>query len=183
MFGVKVRVVTFAICATIAVGAALHGCGGQLPTPGGRAGSGGSGPSTGQAGTMGRGGVGGSGRGGMGPSGRGGASASVGTGGTAFGEPACVSTVVKGGACAPADQQFCYKTCGPEKTGVKSETCSGGVYAEMSGCSFDVTRDYSCYAIPSTANLACPQNAIIQASTPCGVDRCVLCNDISGLPG
>ena len=33
-------------------------------------------------------------------------------------------------------QQFCYKTCGPEKTGVKSETCTtAGTYAEMSGCS------------------------------------------------
>ena len=37
-----------------------------------------------------------------------------------------------GAACTPADQQFCYKTCGPEKTGVKTDTCAAnGVYAEM----------------------------------------------------
>ena len=39
----------------------------------------------------------------------------------AFGEPACLSTVAKGGACTAADQQMCYKTCGPVKSGVKLE--------------------------------------------------------------
>ena len=68
----------------------------------------------------------------------------TGTGGTAaFGEPACLSTVVKGGACTPTDQQFCYKTCGPEKTGVKTETCTtAGTYAEMSGCSFEPSQGF-----------------------------------------
>src|SRR5215471_7707584 len=59
-------------------------------------------------------------------------------GGSGFGQPVCPSTVSKGGACAATDVQFCYKTCGPEKSGVKSETCqTSGTYAEMSGCSFD----------------------------------------------
>src|SRR4030095_12571608 len=85
----------------------------------------------------------------------------------AFGQPACLSTVVKGGACTPAYQQFCYKTCGPEKTGVKTETCTtSGIYAEMSGCSFDPAKDYSCYKIPTAANTQCP------AGTPMGSASC-----------
>ena len=39
---------------------------------------------------------------------------------------------------------------------MKSETCAGGVYAEMSGCSFDPSRDYSCYSLPGVANAICP---------------------------
>ena len=68
----------------------------------------------------------------------------TGTGGTAaFGEPACLSTVIKNGACTPTDQQFCYKTCGPEKTGVKTETCTtAGTYAEMSGCTFEPSQGF-----------------------------------------
>jgi hypothetical protein len=89
----------------------------------------------------------------------------------------------KGGACTPTDPQLCYKTCGPEKTGDKSETCTGGVYAEMSGCYFDPVRDYGCYKIPATANTACPAGETPQATKDCTVDHCILCNSTGGLPG
>ena len=70
--------------------------------------------------------------------------AATGTGGAApSASPPASSTVIKGGACTPTDQQFCYKTCGPEKTGVKTETCTtAGTYAEMSGCSFDPSQGF-----------------------------------------
>src|SRR5262245_53147929 len=111
MPGVRVGVVTFAVGAAVAVGVALHGCGGQLPTPGGRAGTGGSTTPTGQAGVTGRGGRGGMGTGGRagGPGGTGG---SVGAGGAAFGEPVCPAEVVQAAPCLP-DVQLCYRTCGP----------------------------------------------------------------------
>jgi hypothetical protein len=107
------------------------------------------------------------------------------TGGTAaFGEPACLSTVVKGGACLPTDQQFCYKTCGPEKTGVKTETCTtAGTYAEMSGCSFEPSRDFSCYKIPTTAQTACPAGVTPQGTGTCDVPHCTLCNSLQGVVG
>ena len=127
------------------------------------------------AATTGRGGSGGT-------TGGGGTSGSAGTSGGGFGQPACLSTVTKGGACASTDQQFCYKTCGPEKTGVKSETCTGGVYAEMSGCTFDPSMDYSCYAIPGVANASCPV-VVPQASATCNVPACTACNSIQGLAG
>jgi hypothetical protein len=78
--------------------------------------------------------------------------------------------------------QLCYKTCGPDNLGAKSETCVNGVYAEMSGCSFDPTRDFSCYRIPTTANAICPAGTP-QPSQPCDVPPCTLCNSMQGLPG
>ena len=102
----------------------------------------------------------------------------------AFGEPACVSTVVKGGACTPSDQQFCYKRCGPESIGVKTDTCTtGGVHVEMSGCTFDPSNDYSCYKIPTSANVACAAGTTPQASAPCEVPTCMLCNRLQGMVG
>jgi hypothetical protein len=155
----------------------LQACGGgNTPAITGTAGTDGSGT----AGTTGGGGTTGAG----GTTGTGGSSA-TGTGGTmAFGEPACLSTVVKGGACTPADQQFCYKTCGPERTGVKTETCTtAGTYAEMSGCSFDPSKDYSCYKIPTTAQTACPAGVTPQGSAACDVPHCTLCNSLQGVVG
>ena len=67
-------------------------------------------------------GAGDGGRGGAGVGGMGGGGGV--SGDPSFGQPACPSTVVKGGACAPTDSQFCYKTCGPESVGVKSEMCT-----------------------------------------------------------
>ena len=131
-----------------------------------------------------------------GPAGSAGTTGSAGTSGTGGGggdagaagggfvtEPACPSTVTKGGVCTPTDVPLCYKTCGPEKTGVKSETCStAGVYTEMSGCAFDPANDYSCYSIPAVANPICPAGSL-QAATACEVPPCSLCNSNQGLPG
>ncbi len=106
-------------------------------------------------------------------------------GGTGFGEPVCLSTVAKGAACGPADQQFCYKPCGPVNIGVKSETCTtAGTYTEMSGCSFDPSKDYSCYKITLAVNAACPSGgAAPQAGTACTVPPCTLCNSLQGNVG
>src|SRR6185295_10777558 len=82
----------------IAVGV---GCIGQLPGDGMEHGG-----NTGTAGTSGA-----AGR--AGATGRGGAPGPGGTTGTAgsVGQPSCESTVFKGAACEPSDQQLCYKTC------------------------------------------------------------------------
>jgi hypothetical protein len=124
-----------------------------------------------------------------GTAGAGGSAGTAGTGGGgggsgSFGQPACLSTVTKGGACSPSDQQLCYKTCGPQAVGVKLETCtSGGTYAEMSGCSFDPARDYSCYKLPVAASAACSPGVTPQASTPCDAAACTICNSTQGLTG
>jgi hypothetical protein len=113
----------------------------------------------------------------------------TGTGGTAVGgatgatsfSPSCDAVPVtaagpptKGGACTPTDSQLCYKTCGPQSIGFKSETCTGNVYAEMSGCNFPA-GDYSCYKIPATVSATCPATPP-QASMPCTVAKCTLCS-------
>src|SRR6185437_1499765 len=103
------------------------------------------------------------GTGGSAPEGTGGTTGTGGTGTAGFGQPACGNTmegvaIAKGGTCTAADATagtptaLCYKTCGPEKQGVKSETCpaGGGTYAEMTGCSFDPSKDFSCYKVPAT---------------------------------
>ena len=100
-------------------------------------------------------------------------------GASGFGQPACGNTaagtaIAKNVACTATDTQLCYKTCGPEKTGVKSETCSGGAYAEMTGCSFDATRDFTCYKVPTAADASCPATAP-KASDPCSIPDCVVC--------
>ena len=81
----------------------------------------------------------------------------------------------KGGTCTASDTQLCYKTCGPSSSGFKSETCTGGTYAEQSGCTFPSGTDYSCYKIPATIDAACP-TAIPQASQACDVATCTPCN-------
>jgi len=80
----------------------------------------------------------------------------------------------KAGACTAADPQLCYKTCGPQSIGFKSETCTAGAYAEQSGCSFLATGDYSCYKLPTAVDPTCPTVAP-QANTACTVAPCVLC--------
>src|SRR5688572_990905 len=99
MPGVNVRIV-WVVLALAGIGEALEGCGGSLVD--GLTGAGGQPDPAGTAGTTGAAGRGG--RGG-GPGGRGGAPDAGGSGGV-FGEPVCLSTVVKGGVCTPADQQF-----------------------------------------------------------------------------
>jgi len=81
----------------------------------------------------------------------------------------------KGGACTAADPQLCYKTCGPQSVGFKSETCTAGVYAEQSGCTYPADLDASCYKIPAMIDASCPATAP-QASQPCSVAACTLCN-------
>jgi hypothetical protein len=80
----------------------------------------------------------------------------------------------KGGVCTPTDTQLCYKTCGPLSIGFKSETCTGGSYVEQSSCSFP-DGDYSCYRIPPVISATCPTTTP-QATQPCTVAECVLCN-------
>jgi len=157
MHGVSARAVWVGL-AVAAIGGPLYGCSGKLVAdPLGSAGNGGA---TAPGGTTGSGGV-------------------TGMGGTAFGEPAC-PPVVRGNTCTPDDPQLCYKTCGPERTGVKALTCQvNGTYSEMAGCTFDPTKDYSCYAIPSVANAVCLPGAMPQGSAACDVDHCVLCNSAS----
>jgi len=134
----------------------------------------------GTAGTTGGGGTAGTSEGGSIGTGTGG---TTGTGGSAFGDPACPSTVSKGGACAPTDIQFCYKTCGPEKSGIKSETCqTSGTYSEMSGCMFNPAADYSCYKLPATADPMCT-GITPKASDPCTIDMCHACNSLGGVAG
>jgi len=161
MPGVSARTLWVGL-AVAGIGGALDGCGGKLVgDPSGGAGNGGS---AAPGGTTGSGGV-------------------SGSGGTAFGEPAC-PTAVRGSACLPTDPQVCYRTCGPERTGVKANTCeANGVYSESVFCAFDPSKDYSCYAIPVAANAACPQGVTLQASMPCEVDHCVLCNSLGGVVG
>ena len=81
----------------------------------------------------------------------------------------------KGGACTAADPQLCYKTCGPQGIGFKSETCTGGLYAEQSGCTFPTAADYSCYKIPAAIDASCPKT-VPKASDPCTVAECTPCN-------
>jgi hypothetical protein len=141
----------------------------------GTAGSSSTGGTTGSGGTTGTGGS---------VGGTTGSAGTTGAGGTAFGQPVCPSSVTKNGTCAPTDVQFCYKTCGPESKGVKSETCqTSGSYTEMSGCSFDPSVDFSCYKIPAAANTACPAGATPQAGQSCDVPMCTLCNSMQGVSG
>jgi len=81
----------------------------------------------------------------------------------------------KGGACTGTDSQLCYKTCGPNSVGFKSETCTGGIYAEQSGCDFPANGDYACYKIPTTISSMCP-TTVPKASDPCTVPACTPCN-------
>jgi hypothetical protein len=175
----RIRVQSVRMLGAASLVLALQACGGgnNPAMPSGNAGNDGSG-SAGNTGTTGNGGT-------TGGGGTTGTAGTTGAGGSApFGEPACLSSVVKGGACGPSDQQFCYKTCGPERTGVKTETCTtAGTYAEMSGCSFDPTKDYSCYKIPTAANTQCPAGVTPQGSAACDVPHCVLCNSLQGLVG
>lgn len=85
----------------------------------------------------------------------------------------------KGGACTDADPQKCFKTCGPQSVGFKSETCSSGAYVEQSGCSFKADLDASCYKIPTTLDPSCP-TAAPQSGMECTVAVCTPCSDAAG---
>ena len=89
----------------------------------------------------------------------------------------------KGISCTLADVQLCYKACGPQSIGFKSETCSGGVYTESVGCNYPEGYDYSCYKIPAVFDASCPVSPL--HNTPCTVVPCVACVStvaVSGYP-
>ena len=113
---------------------------------------------------------------------------SAGTTGTTSFDPLCAGLLTaaglaptKNGICTADDPQLCYKTCGPASVGFKSETCTAGMYVEQSGCSFPTDQDYSCYKVNKDTSGAlildpsCPTD-VPQASTPCTVTTCTLCN-------
>jgi hypothetical protein len=85
----------------------------------------------------------------------------------------------KAGACTAADPQLCYKTCGPESVGFKSETCTAGAYVEESGCNFPQDADYSCFKLPTTLSPSCPAATPV-ASAVCSVAPCTPCADSTG---
>ena len=110
-----------------------------------------------------------------------GAGGVAGTTGTSAFAPLCSGLLTaagvaptKNGICVDADPPLCYKTCGPQSVGFRSETCTAGVYVEQSGCSFPL-GDYSCYKIPPSIDPSCPTD-VPQATTVCSVAPCTLCN-------
>jgi hypothetical protein len=113
----------------------------------------------------------------------GGSTASGGTGAGDTFTPLCSLVPVtaagvaptKAGACTATDSQLCYKTCGPLSTGFKSETCTNGAYVEQSGCTFPPDLDASCFKVPAAIDASCPATTP-QASQPCTVAPCTLCN-------
>jgi hypothetical protein len=163
------------------------GCGGSNSPSTGSAGTTGSSTgvagttgSTGAAGTTGSTGAAGT-NGAAGTTGSTGAAGTTGTGG-ASGTLPCGNTgagvaIAKGIACTATDTQLCTKTCGPEKQGTKTETCSGGSYVEGSNCSFPPANNYMCYALPATADPGCPTDPTMapEASQPCTIPDCVVC--------
>ncbi len=174
----------FAGAALVAAGGALGGCGGRRAIDTTGTGGGGTGGSGGAATA----GTGGGGTTGTSRGGAGGGSGGISGGNGGFGTPSCTLTAQgleprNGQPCETGDPQLCYRTCGPETIGVKSETCISGTYSEMTGCLFDPARDYSCYRIPSTVNAACPAGVTPMASAACNVPTCTVCNSTGGLDG
>jgi hypothetical protein len=195
------RVSFLALSALIAVAAAA-GCSSEnepaTGASGSGSGSGGTSPGSGGsgAGDSGAGGSGADGGTGGDGSGTGGASGSGGSGGSGTGgstggtsgtedfTPACDLTLTVGGeaiakgvACTDQDPPLCWKKCGPASVGWKSETCTGGIYAE-GDCVFPADGDYSCFAIPETMHAECPTDPALmpQASQACTVPECNPCN-------
>jgi hypothetical protein len=111
-----------------------------------------------------------------------GGSSSGGTSTTAsgtLGQPPCGNNIAgmeikKGTACTEDDVELCYRTCGPQSIGWKTEICTGGVYVE-GDCQFPPEESYECYAIPDAIDASCPADPP-QASTDCDVAECTLCN-------
>ena len=102
--------------------------------------------------------------------GSGGTSAS---GGSPF-QPLCGDEVAKGNPCDQSSTQFCYKTCGPNSIGYKSETCQLGTYAEQAGCTFPSGQDYSCYKLPNQRPTQCPVG-VPRATQACSIPECLVC--------
>jgi hypothetical protein len=96
--------------------------------------------------------------------------------------PACLDVgpteadaeIKKGTACTTQDPQICYRACGPQSVGWKSETCTAATYAE-GDCHFP-SGDYSCYSIPSTIDMTVCPSTEPKAGEECAVAECTLCN-------
>jgi hypothetical protein len=167
----------------------LQACGGSNNGMTGAAGTTGSaGSGTGVAGTTGSAGA----TGVAGTTGAGGSA--TGTGGATAAKPSCIGLLTAAGQepaktipCTPADVQLCTRTCGPEKAGLKDEMCtSAGSYTEMSGCTFDMATDFSCYKIPTAPDPVCPAGLTPQGSADCStlnVPTCKACNSTQGTAG
>jgi hypothetical protein len=183
VFVLSLQVLT-AVC-----GLAAAGCSGDnepstTTATGGTGGTGGASTGTGATGGSG-GGTGGTTAGSGGATGGGAGSGTGGAGGASGGgnySPLCSAVPrtqageepTKGGACTPSDTQLCYKTCGPQSIGFKSETCMAGSYVEQAGCNFP-DADYACYKLPMPVSSTCPA-AVPQASQNCEVAECTPCN-------
>jgi hypothetical protein len=147
--------------------------GGRPGMDGGRPGTGGAmggSPAAGAGGTMPLGGTAGDGS-----AASSGMPGMAGSSGTNQFQPLCDDTVVKGATCDASSVRFCYRTCGPDSVGYKSETCEHGAYTEQSGCTFPSSGDYSCYAVPARLPAQCPAATVPRASDPCQVTQCVVC--------
>jgi hypothetical protein len=85
--------------------------------------------------------------------------------------------IKKGVACTEADPQCCWRSCGPQSIGWKTEQCVANVYAE-GDCQFPADGDYSCYAVPAAGidTTLCPQDTPPRASEECDIPECTLCN-------
>jgi hypothetical protein len=90
-------------------------------------------------------------------------------------QPLCGDNVVKGSACSASSVRLCYRSCGPDARGYKSETCQGGSYVEQDGCTFPAGQDYSCYKIPSGLPSECPTATVPRAGTACQIAKCTAC--------
>lgn len=121
------------------------------------------------------------------PPGEGGTS---GTGGTVVNppthpdfSPACFlqtttagEEIMKGTPCTAEDPQLCYRPCGPNQVGWKTETCLAGVYAE-GDCTFPTDRTYECYKIPDPIDPSlCGLTAPPAATDECSAPECYSCN-------
>lgn len=84
--------------------------------------------------------------------------------------------ILKGTSCTSADPKLCYRPCGPNQVGWKTETCTAGVYAE-GDCTFPSDQDFSCYAIPAQIDeAACGLSASPAATGECSAPLCMSCN-------
>jgi len=183
------RVSFLALCGVLAAA----GCSSENPPAtnnGGNGGngagaSGGTGGSGAEPGTGGTGGDPGTGGSDGGTGGSSGSTGGTGGGNTDFSPQCDLSLTVageeiaKGVVCAPEDPQLCWRKCGPQGSGWKSETCSGGVYAE-GDCVFPPDGDYACFKLPEPGALhaECPTDPALmpQASEDCTVPECNPCN-------
>jgi hypothetical protein len=192
---IGLHVQTLGAVALVAQVLIAQGCSSSNPpSMTGAAGTTGSAGTVGSAGTTGAAGTSGA-AGAVGSAGAAGTAGATGAGG--YGSPACPTNTVagvalaKGAACAAADPQLCYKTCGPEKAGVKSETCASSALYTEGSCMFDPSVSYSCYKIPAAANTACPLDADAgtgtyltpQGSQACTISDCMPCNSLGGVAG